>query len=177
MQSIQIKGRGFADSVRTNFRDAVISYSQYSATPTFIRELATSLTKGDSRPYLLDQFFKRYKSPLYGYGEKIVEEADSNDIDWRLVAGIGFQESNLCARIPKDSNNCWGWAVYTGKQSGKNFRNFDHAIEVISSDLATKYYMKGLDTVEKIMSKYTPSSRGSWAEGVNYAFNVIENPN
>lgn len=175
MQNVNYQGKGFEALVRTTLSDGIVSYSMFSATPSLIGNIATSLAKGDARPVLLDRFFSRFRSPLYGYGEKLVEEADNNDIDWRLLAGIAFQESNLCAKIPDDSYNCWGWAIYTGQNSGAAFRNLDDAIEKITLGLKSNYYEKGLDTPSKIMAKYTPSSNGSWAEGVQYAFDLIEN--
>lgn len=174
MQSINYKGRGVESLLNLRFPDSLSPYELYTSTPTLLSDIATSIVKGDARPLLLDRFFKKFRSPLYGYGQKMVEEADRHSTDWRLLAGIAFQESNLCSKIPKNSYNCWGWAIYTGQQSGAAFQGYDEAIEKITSGLKRDYYDKGLNSLIQIMSKYTPSSNGSWADGVEYAYELID---
>ena len=75
-----------------------------------------------------------------------------------------MQESTLCKKAPKNSYNCWGFGIYGKKVT--RFDNYHIAIETVTKTLATKYKDQGLETPEQIMSKYTPSSNGSWAKGV-----------
>lgn len=174
LQKINFASKGFTTLLESDLRRSLAPYSLYSATPVIISDMVVSLSKGDARPLLLDRFFAQFKSPLNGYGEKMVKEADKIGVDWRLLAGIAFQESNLCAKIPRGSFNCWGWAIYTGEQSGAEFNNFDQAIEKVTTGIKRHYYDRGLDSLTEMMSRYTPLSKGSWAEGVQYAFDLIE---
>jgi hypothetical protein len=47
------------------------------------------------------------------------------------------------------------------------FTNYEEAIETVSKGIKENYVDKGLTTPDDIMKKYTPSSNGSWANGVN----------
>jgi hypothetical protein len=130
------------------------------------------LSTQDARTAVLEAFFKQHNSPLQGYSEQIVSEADRNGLDYRLLPAIAMQESNLCKKLPKGvKNNCWGFGIYGTKRT--SFDTYDDAIRIISKTLADKYVAHGLETPEQIMSKYTPGSNGSWAEGVIYFMDRI----
>ncbi|MDE1851017.1 MAG: hypothetical protein KGH54_04485 [Candidatus Micrarchaeota archaeon] len=137
----------------------------YAALPTNQNVIDATVSQEDGRVERLKQFFASYHSPLEPYAEKIVSEADTYDLDFRLLPAIAMQESGLCRRMPKDSYNCWGFGIYGGKVT--RFDNFPEAIHTVTKTLATKYKQNGLNTPEEIMSRYTPSSNGSWAFGVN----------
>lgn len=81
----------------------------------------------------VDAFFKKLDSPLVGYGAKFVEEAEKNDLDWRLTAAIVARESTAyrhACKSAKGKNNGFGWG-------GCNiaFESVDQAIEVVSMNL------------------------------------------
>jgi hypothetical protein len=106
-----------------------------------------------------------YGSPLAPYSGLIVQTADKYSIDFRLITAIAQQESNICKIIPPGSYNCWGWGIHSKGSLG--FSSFQEGIEEVSSGLRSEYLNKGLTTINEIMSKYTPLSNGSWANGVN----------
>jgi hypothetical protein len=54
------------------------------------------------------------------------------------------------------------------------FGSYPEAIETITRTLATNYIAGGLNTPDQIMKKYTPSSNGSWANGVNYFMGLLQ---
>jgi len=58
-----------------------------------------------------------------------------------------------------------GWGI-TGSGS-LGFSSYEDGIETVSKGIKTEYIDKGYTTINEIMSKYTPQSNGSWAEGVN----------
>ncbi len=133
---------------------------------------AINLPSTDARIAALDDFFKKHKSPLVSHSKIIVQQADEYGFDYRLLPAIAMQESNLCKKIPKGADhNCWGFGIYGKKRTG--FESYDRAIQVISKTLSEQYISKGLETPEQIMSKYTPNSNGSWANGVIYFMNQI----
>ena len=51
----------------------------------------------------IDALLARYDSPLVGYGEKFVEEADQNGIDYRLLPAIAGVESTFGRHACKKS--------------------------------------------------------------------------
>ncbi len=119
----------------------------------------------DIRVELLDNFFKRYNSPMFGLGKDIVIAADKYQIPFGYLPAIGACEGGLGAKIPYNSFNTWGWGIYGGKVTA--FGSWQEAIETVTKGLKSNYFAKGLDTPEKIMPVYTPPSQGSWAFCVN----------
>lgn len=115
---------------------------------------------------MIRQFLAKYNSPLLPYAENIVKAADTYKLDFRLLPAIAMQESNLCLKIPENSYNCWGYGIYGGKIT--KFTDYPEAINTVSKALSQHYKNQGLKSPEEIMTKWTPSSNGSWANGVNY---------
>ncbi len=126
----------------------------------------------DGRVANLKAFFRKHNSPLFDFADVVVEEADKNGFDYRLLPAIAMQESNVCKVIPDDSYNCWGWGIY-GTTVTK-FTSYDEAIATVSRGIKKEYIDKGLVTATAIMQKYTPSSNGSWAHGVNFFLQALE---
>ncbi|MCL5438786.1 MAG: hypothetical protein M1268_02245 [Patescibacteria group bacterium] len=138
----------------------------YAALPTAQNNFSDEITQEDARVEKIREFLVKYKSPLAPYAEKIVNEADKNNIDHRLLPAIAMQESNLCVKAPKDSYNCWGFGIYEKKVT--RFSGFEEAIETVTKTLARDYINQGLQTPEDIQKKYTPSNNGDWAKSVNH---------
>ncbi|MFZ5845693.1 MAG: glucosaminidase domain-containing protein [Patescibacteria group bacterium] len=121
--------------------------------------LGANIIAGDARSLLLASFLRGYNSPLAPYADLIVQEADKNGIDFRLVIAIAMCESNLGKRMPtQDSHNAWGIAVYTGKMSGAKFANWPEAIRWVSDYIREKYYDRGLVDLKDIGAVWAPPS-------------------
>jgi len=145
----------------------------FAALPSTANVFADTIQVGDARVEILRQFFTRYKSPLEPYAEEFVKTAEVYQLDFRLLPSIAMQESNLCLKSNPDSYNCWGFGVYGGKY--KYFDNYPQAIATISKTLAEKYRnTHGLVTPEEIQKMYTPSSNGSWANGVSHFMSALQ---
>lgn len=138
----------------------------YAALPSIDSQISESIEQKDSRVEIVNQFFARYKSPLVPHAEDVVRLADMYGLDFRLVPAIGMQESNLCAKAPVGSNNCWGYGIYGKKVI--TFDNYTQAIEAVTKNLSINYKDIGLITPEQIMTKHTPSSDGSWARAIHH---------
>ena len=130
-----------------------------SAADNTSQVLGASVVAADARGKLLEEFLDKYGSPLKPFAYRVVEEADKNGIDFRLIVAIAMCESNLGKHIPSsDSYNAWGIAVYTGTNSGKVFDDWDHAITWVSKYLKERYLDKGHDTLREIGAIYAPPS-------------------
>lgn len=102
----------------------------------------------------IDAYFAKRNMPLEGYGMKLAEAAEKNDIDWRLLPAIAIKESTggkfACY------NNPFGWGSCKIK-----FTSFDEAIEVVALNLGgnnpktEKYYKDS--TIEEILHHYNGS--------------------
>lgn len=102
----------------------------------------------------LDAYLASYNSPLAGYGEKFVTEAEKNDIDWRLLVAISGLEStfgkNPCQKV---NNSFLGYG-----SCRMSFSSVDDAIEKVSASLGgnnknTAHHYDGKTTAQ-ILRKY-----------------------
>lgn len=151
-------------------------YSVFSTQPPVLGSSDAKINGADGRAALLTQYFAHHKAPLAPYGQKLIEEADKNGIDWKLLPAIAMQESNGGKKIPAGSNNAWGWGITASSSLG--FESWEKGIETVARGLKTDYINRGLLTPEQIMSRYTPASLskgGSWAKGVEYFIWELEN--
>ena len=144
----------------------------YSNLPSPPNSYQSNFELTDGRAANLKHFFRKYNSPLYDYAELIVSVSDKYGFDYRLLPAIAMQESNLCRYIPENSHNCWGWGIY-GDQVIR-FSSYEEAIEKVAAGIKKEYIDKGLVTASMIMKKYTPSSPGTWARGVNTFLRMLE---
>jgi len=145
---------------------------QKSSAPFVLGEYTTQFQLADSRVANLKTFFRKHNSVLYDHAEFIVKTADKYGFDYRLIPAIAMQESNLCRLIPENSYNCWGWGIYGSIVT--RFSSYEEAIETVAKGLKTEYIDKGYITASAIMQKYTPSSNGSWAHGVNTFLKILQ---
>lgn len=126
----------------------------------------------DQRDQKLYLYLQQYNSPLAPYAFHIVKEADRLGIDYKLVPAIAGVESTFGKRLPRDSYNAWGWAIYSGKTSGAYFHSWEHAITVISEGLRYAYIDRGAVTVPQIGHIYASSS--AWPDSTMYFLNDME---
>ena len=136
-------------------------------------DVLAAVKGGDVRPVLIERFLARYNSPMIGMGEEFVSAADKNSLDWRLLPALAFQESNLGKKIPKGSYNPFGWTVYSGKNSGTYFDNWEQAINIVAARMKTNYIDQGFSTPETIVIRYTSSNNPTWVFAVRSAMEEI----
>lgn len=149
--------------------------SNYILRPEVLGAFSNEIIASDARPKILASFLKRYSCPLEPYdyyADQFVEIADRHNLDFRLLPAISMQESNCCKRIPDGSYNCWGFGIYGDKVT--RFSSYEEGMERVAQTLEEKYVKQGLLEPEEIMSKYTPSSKGSWAAGVLHFMSVMK---
>ncbi len=140
--------------------------------------LGAQVIPGDARALLLESFLASHDSPMAPFAGYLVEQADLNNIDWRLVTAIAMCESNLGKRLPKtDAYNAWGIAVYTNQLTGKYFSDWYHAISWVSRYLRQNYYDKGITSLRDIGAIWAPPSveKGySWTNCVQSFMDQIQ---
>ncbi len=156
-----------ADSSRNLFEDS----SSYNKAK--IPGVLVTVNGKDVRPVLINRFLSKYSSPMVGMGEEFVFAADRYGIDWRLLPAIAFQESNLGKKIPKDSYNPFGWAIYGGENAGVYFDSWSKGIDVVAAKIKNDYISNGFTTPETIVTKYTSRNSSSWVFAVNWAMEEI----
>jgi hypothetical protein len=125
----------------------------------------------EERADKIDAYFAKRNMPLEGYGAKMIEEAEKNDIDWRLIPAIAIKESTggkfACDYNPFGWNSC---KVY--------FESWDKAIEIVAYNLggnnpSTARYYKN-KTVEEILYHYNGSVIPSYTGEILEFMELIE---
>lgn len=144
----------------------------YASLPTDLPGVSGEIQMSDARPEIIKEYLVKYNSPLIPFAKNLVSAADKYGIDYRLTTAIAQKESNLCKIIPRNCFNCWGWGIHS--EGTLCFSSYPEGIEEVTRGLFEEYFSKGYNTVEKIMSKYTPLSNGSWALGVNQFLSEME---
>ena len=135
--------------------------------------LRTALRKpSDERVTRLRAFLESYNSPLADEAETFVEEADKNNLDWKLVAAIAGVESTFGKQIPPGSYNAWGWGIPTGAQSGIGFADWGQGIATVSDGLAKNYFGRGAKTLYDVGWIYAANGN-SWGNHVTLFYNQI----
>lgn len=147
-------------------------YLSFGVSPITPAQMSEEITSIDSRPQIVDNFFKRYDSPMYGLGKFVVDTADKHKIPFNIVPAIGHCEGNLGKVVPENSFNTWGYGIYAGNIL--KFKSWKDGVEQVSKGLKKNYYDMGLDTPKEIMKKYTPPSRGSWADCVEQYLSELQ---
>lgn len=133
-----------------------------------VKGVSSIIEVEDARAVIVARFLERHSSPLTPhdyYGKKLVEIADTYNLDFRLLPAIMMQESNLCKKIPEGTHNCLGFGIHSRGTLG--FDSYEAGFERAAREIKANYVDIGLTTPEEIMRKYTPSSKGSWANSVN----------
>ncbi len=130
------------------------------------------ISSEDARPLIIKRYLEKYKSPLVPYSDLIFQLSQDYGFEYYWIVAIAQQESNLCKKIPEGSHNCWGYGIH--KKGTLSFDSYELSLKSYAEYLKREYFDKGLNTPELIMSKYCPSSNGSWAKGVWQFINEME---
>jgi len=131
-----------------------------------------NVSSDDARPLIIKKYLEKYKSPLVPYADLIFKLSLDYGFEYYWIVAIAQQESNLCKKIPQGSHNCWGYGIH--KKGTLSFDSYELSLKSYAEYLKREYFDKGLNTPELIMSKYCPSSNGSWARGVNQFIREME---
>ena len=122
----------------------------------------------------IDAYFAERGMPLEGSGKKMAEEAEKNEIDWRLLPAIAVRESTGgkfdCKKVP---NNAFGWG-----SCKIGFDSNEHAIEIVAKNLGgnnpkTARHYDEKTTMQILRAYNPPSIVPRYAEQVISIMNTI----
>lgn len=126
---------------------------------------------GDNRAKVLQAYLQAHNSPMAPFANTFVQDADTYNLDWRLLPAIAGVESTFGQAEPVNCYNGWGYGIY-----GNNmmcFYSYYEAIHTISQALREKYINTwGATDVYSIGHIYAASP--TWADRVTYFMNDIE---
>lgn len=117
---------------------------------------------------------KLLKSTLANKGSLYASYSLQKGVDPYVAVAITLHETGCaysCSKIVRECNNVGGMKGSPGcnGSSYKKFDSIDDGIKSFIDNLADNYYKKGLNTVEKINTKYATSN--TWSTKIN---NYIE---
>ena len=113
-------------------------YPQASASkPPYVEKIQ------DVRAQKIDNYFRERNMPLEGYGKKMVEVAEKNGLDWRLLPAISIRESSGGKHMCK--NNPFGWG-----SCKIIFSSLNEAIDTVGYKLNNLPVYKGKSTKQKL---------------------------
>jgi hypothetical protein len=121
----------------------------------------------DPRYLRLVSFLQEKDSLLVNYAADVIEAADANGIDWRILIAITGIESSYAKRMIPGSFNAYGWAG-----GYFFFDNWRSSIYYISSKLGMNYYRRGLTTPYLIGRVYAPPNP-NWGRSVSQIMRQI----
>lgn len=113
---------------------------------------------------------KSLKSTLSGKGSLYASYALQMGVDPYVAVAITLHETGCsynCSKIVRECNNVGGMKGSPGCNGGsyKKFSTIDEGIKSFIDNLSNNYYKKGLNTVEKINTKYATST--VWSSKIN----------
>jgi len=144
----------------------------YAALPAEVGSVRATIETDDARPVIIDQYLRKFNSPLAPYAHFLFQMSEKYGLDYRLMIAIAQCESNLCKKAPPGSYNCWGF-----ENGATRFLSWEQAIEQVAKTLKEGYIDQGLVTPEQIMPKYAPPSvekGGPWARCVRQFLEELE---
>lgn len=142
--------------------------------PAVNRAAALEAEVKQAKAEAIDAYFTVRKMPLAGTGLEMVEEAEKNGLDWRLLAAIAVREStggiHACKRV---KNNAFGWA-----SCKIGFDSHEQAIEIVAKNLGgnnpnTARHYNDKETKEILRAYNPPSIVPRYAEQVMAIMDVI----
>jgi hypothetical protein len=128
----------------------------------------------EKKAQIIDAYFEARKMPLKGTGLKMVQEAQKNKLDWRLLPAIAIRESTggkFACKTVKYNPFGWGSCKF-------GFESNEHAIEILAKNLGgnnpkTAFYYAGKDTAGILKSYNPPSVIPKYVEQVISIMNNI----
>lgn len=97
----------------------------------------------DIRAEKIDNYFKERNMPLEGYGKKMVEVADKNGLDWRLLPAISIRESSGGKHMCQHNPFGWGSCRII-------FSSLNEAIDTVGYKLNNLPVYRGKTTKQKL---------------------------
>lgn len=133
---------------------AAVVLEQNSTINTSVITSQEDINRDKERAEKIDAFFASYDSPLLGYGQEFVAEANKNNIDWRLLPAIAMRESTGGKEACKNASN----SVFGYGSCKISFKSIDDSIKIVAESLGgnnpnTAYHYDGKTTLQ-ILRKY-----------------------
>lgn len=151
------------------------SFNLFAALPDKGAKVSEEIVSQDGRAKIIENFFKKFNSPLAAQSQVFVSVADKYSLDYKLLPAIAMQESNGGQKVIKNSYNPFGYGIYGNLVI--RFISWEEAIEKVGKAIKEDYFDEGLKTPPQIMTKYTPPSAksdGKWAKSISHFMGLLQ---
>lgn len=171
---LQVENSSSINQYRQNYINKQNVNYQYFKTKSYY----SSSSGADIRTIVLDEYFRRADSPLYGYGDVFVKACVEFGApeDCITVAAIARNESDLCKySISADMYNCWGFGG--GGTYRRTFSSFQEGIYTVTDVLVNQYgeeYIIDPRLMEETFCGDEPGC-ADWGSDILYFMDEINN--
>lgn len=164
-------------NMANNFTSAYIDVNEYNIEKEKEEQRKKALVYEDmTMSELTNLINKSLNSTLSGKGELIASQSLKKGVDPITATAIILQETGCkwtCSQMVRQCNNVGGVKGSPNCGGGyKKYSTLDEGIKSFINNLADNYYAYGLDTPEKMNSKYAESK--TWSKYVNSYINSIK---
>ena len=142
-----------------------------------VTSIESTVQAKDNSGFVLDQYFQKYNSPLFGYGNVFVKACDQYQApeDCITVAAIAKHETNLCTyQHSAEMFNCWGFGG--GGEYRMKFSSFEESINKVTQVLAQQYgrkYMIDPELMERTFCGVDDPLCAGWGDRIKVIINDI----
>lgn len=124
---------------------------------------------GDPRLFILQSFFRKFRSPLDQHAASFLLAADRHGLDWRLLPSLAMVESGGGRVYIR--NNVFGWG------NGRiHFQSIQDGIAHVASALANAPHYASKDLIGKLRT-YNPGHPAYPAKVLGFLRQLPLNPN
>ena len=136
-------------------RKGLVMIAGFVSVPAVVSHADSSLPKPECRSTdvrfrLLKSFFHQTKSPIEYLSSVFIQEADANNLDWRLLPSLSYLETG--AGRSSHGNNIFGW-----NNGGSSFRTVYEGIHSVAESLARGKSYRGKSLGGKLTA-YNPNA-------------------
>lgn len=116
----------------------------------------------------VEAIFKRYNSPMQGYGRLLVTEAERCGGDYKIITAIAGNESRF-GRIPYKLYNPFGYL------DGVKYSGWEESIRILSCKISYQYLVPCQNNVSCVVIKYAGPNddKEQWVKNINWFMNQI----
>ena len=142
--------------------------------PKQVEQAEPIVYEGMTLKELAEKLNRSLKSTLAGTGLIFANDAVTLGIDPYLAVGIVLHETGCnysCSKLARENYNFGGMKASSGNY--QKFNSVEEGIHAFMNNLSKKYVLVGLDTAEKMNSKYAASK--TWATKVNNYKEKVKN--
>lgn len=121
----------------------------------------------------LQEFFKRYHSPLAGSEQDFIDAAYVYGLDWRLLPAIAGDESTFETAGNVTDHNPFGY-MCPGKPC--YFNSYSEAIWATAKTIGTKSWyadFRASGQIEKLAEVYNQAKPQEWTQNVEFFMNKL----